>query len=487
MVLTGNDGLLNVIQWFALLFLLAGASLLAGRLGAGRAGQILAAIIVVTVPDIFLEASNTKNDVVEAMWVVIAAYWAITLLDRAPGVLFRMALLGISIGAAVLTKGTGVLFTAPIALIAVILLVRDKRMKAIMPLALMGAVALAINAGFFTRNFRQFGKIAGPETRAEGGYDLLNALKTPSAIASNVLREFAIEGGTPWPAVNARMDDGINRAHQLLGVNPHDQRTTFFASPYRGVSYAPGDEDRAGSPGQVGLLICSLPVAFLIYHTIRFRRVLLIYALAVGSLVIFCTLLRWQEWNVRLLFPVFCVAAPAIATIWTSSRLVYAAPAILLALLAFLLPTIAHNDRPLWGPRNVFTTPRGLMRLHWMPDEAPLFQQTAHLIASQNPRRIAFTTGTNSPDYLLMRIALDCVQPRPDFEYLHARAKVASDVELPPDLIIAPPDATSQTDPLTNRPCALKERLRFFSIWLPSRPRQLPLISRTTTPATAPE
>jgi 4-amino-4-deoxy-L-arabinose transferase-like glycosyltransferase len=468
MVLSGSDALINLIQWFAFVLTLVATSLIARQMGAGRTGQLLAALITSTIPGLFLEASNTKNDVVEAMWAVIAAYWALTFLDRARGVVPRMALLGLAIGAAVLTKGTGAFFTGPAALIAALFLFQQERWKAILPLVLMTVIALAINAGHFTRNYRQFGKISGPETKAEGGYVLINARKSPPAVVSNILREFAIEAGTPWPAVNFRMDEAINWLHALIGVDPHDAGLTFSYSPYTGVAYHPHEEDRAGSPAHVLLALISLPLALVVFRRIRFWRILLVYGLATATFVIFCTMLRWQEWNTRLLCPSLCLLAPALAAIWTARGAVYASPVVVAGLLGCLAPTLQSNARPLWGPGNVWTTPRIQKRFFWMPADVPAFQQASALIASKHPQRVAFATNGNSPDYLLMHLMLQSMTPTPRFEYLNPYIQVKGSTEFPPDLIIAGPDSSMMTDPVTNRPFVAVQQNHWFSILLPS-------------------
>jgi hypothetical protein len=469
MVLTSSDALINQIQWCAFVLTLVGVSLIARQLGAKRTGQILAALITATIPIMFLEASNTKNDVVEAMWAVLAVYWALTFLDRARGIVPRMALLGLTIGAAVLTKGTGVFFAGPTALLAAIALFRHERMKSLAPLALMALLALAMNAGHFTRNYRQFGKLVGPDTAAEGGYNLVNARKTPPAVLSNILRELAIEIGTPWPTLNARMDAAINRLHQLLGIDPHDPGLTFSASPYTGILYQPHDEDRAGAPAHMLLALISLPLAFLLFRRIRFGRVLLVSAIAVVAFIIFCAMLRWQEWNTRLILPVICLLAPAIATVWTAPRIRSLSPLMLLALLCAFYPTLAANDRPLWGPGNVFSTPRVDMRFHWMQYDIPAFQQVAKLIASAHPKVVAFATGDGSPDYIMMHLILDGVKPAPKFEYINTRVPVEGSLTLPPDLIIGKPDFNMLIDPVTKRSFITVKQNQWFAIMAPGQ------------------
>ncbi len=470
MVLTGNDLLETMIQWFAYVLALGAVSLMARQLGAGRAGQILSAIIAATIPAMFLEASNSKNDVVEAMWVAIAAYWALTFLDRARGVMPRMVLLGVAIGAAVLTKGTGAFFTGPAAMVAAVSLFRQERMKAVMPLVVMGVVALAMNAGHFGRNYRQFGKIAGPEKKQEGGYELVNGIKTPPAIASNVLRNLAIEVGTPWPAVNDWMDNGINRVHEWLGIDPHDERLTFRTSPYTGVAYHPREEDRSGSPAHVALALLTVPVGLVIFRKLRFGRVVLVYGLGVGTFVIFCMMLRWQEWNTRLIFPSLCLLAPAMGAVWTAGEVMWVSPVMVLGLLVGFWPTVHGNYRPLWGEGNVFRTSRLQMRFRWMPNDIPAFEQAVKAIALKHPKLIGLVTDDNSPDYVLMRLLLDQVKPAPAFEYINPYWTMKGSVAHAPDVIIGKSDSRVVVDPCTGRTFVAVLGNSWFTTMMPGSP-----------------
>jgi hypothetical protein len=55
----------------------AGAAMLAGSLGAGRAGRWLAAAFVASTPIVILEATSTQNDLVVSLWLVILANMAL--------------------------------------------------------------------------------------------------------------------------------------------------------------------------------------------------------------------------------------------------------------------------------------------------------------------------------------------------------------------------------------------------------------------------
>ena len=63
----------------------------------------------------FLQASNTKNDVVVALWTCLLSYWVMQLRSASPLRWRQAALLGLGFGALLLTKGTGMIFGLPVA------------------------------------------------------------------------------------------------------------------------------------------------------------------------------------------------------------------------------------------------------------------------------------------------------------------------------------------------------------------------------------
>src|SRR5437762_3259193 len=68
-LLAGFEEFPNLLQWLAALGCAVAVSRIAAQLGAGRAGQLLAATAVLTAPMVALEATSTQTDLVVAFWV----------------------------------------------------------------------------------------------------------------------------------------------------------------------------------------------------------------------------------------------------------------------------------------------------------------------------------------------------------------------------------------------------------------------------------
>lgn len=76
-ILIGSDALSNIGQWMAMLFCAIGVAKIAQQLGPDGRGQLLAAVLCVTLPIGIMQATGSKNDFVTALWVVCLTYFVL--------------------------------------------------------------------------------------------------------------------------------------------------------------------------------------------------------------------------------------------------------------------------------------------------------------------------------------------------------------------------------------------------------------------------
>ncbi len=101
-LLTGGDGLYNLLQWCAGVGCVLVAARIAGQLGGGRRAQLITALITGTTPILALEASSTQTDLVVAGWVACVATLVLDELHRRTSV-WAAALIGAGAGLTALT------------------------------------------------------------------------------------------------------------------------------------------------------------------------------------------------------------------------------------------------------------------------------------------------------------------------------------------------------------------------------------------------
>lgn len=355
-ILSGADRLYQLLQWLAALGCALGVSLIAARLGGSPRTQAFAALVCVTLPSGVLQSTTTQND-----WVV--SFWLVCLVERVLAIRAGGArpadpwLVGAGLGLACLTKGTAYVYAVPLVSWS-LASVWTRRGPAAAARLWLPALAVAgiLNFGHWARNAETFGYPLGAPLRGADG--LTNRQFSPAALLSNAARNASLHAGTPWPAVNIRLEEGLRRFHGWIGVSPDDRSTTYYTYRFR-VRAPSKDEDADGNPLHLALgiwavLWCAHP---------RRRRCpdgagSFAVVLAAGW-ILFCWLFKWQPWHARLHLPLFVLAAGWSAAILGSAagRRTVAVTAIILWAAA-LGPAACRPDRPVFGSGSVLTADR---------------------------------------------------------------------------------------------------------------------------------
>lgn len=466
MALSNSDRWANLVQFGALCITFCAVSLITERLGGNRSVQLLACLILLVSPVVFMEASNTKNDMVVAMWIAIATCQLIRILDGAPVHWLDALLMGAAVGCGADTKGTGPLFVIPIVAVLSVAMLRYFTPSRFKALALIGVVALAINLPQFARNYRAFGHINGPDPR-HGGYPLYNESHGVNVVVSNMVRLFAWHAAFGYQPFNDAMYRDVVWLHEhVLGLGINDKRTTTPFSSYDGLIFRGDDEDRAGSPAHI-LLLCLLPIAlFIARRKIHMPYALLLCGIAVGGFVIFNWSVKWQEWHVRYFIPQTALFAPVLAVAFTARARIVVAPLLAWALAASLIPTIRVNPRQLFGPASVFCRSDLERRFTYFGHNQE-FKDFAKLVATRRMQWVGFATNGDFPDYAFMYVTKLRMHRMPNFEYVNPHVKIPGYPPHRADVIIADVHFQTLVDKQTGVRYRLYTHNSFFNVLLP--------------------
>lgn len=351
-VLFDGDRWVNMVQWSALVGSALGVSSIAGRLGADRKGQLLAALACVTLPMAVLQGSSTQNDLVATLWVVcsvvfgsrLAASW------RLPAAL----LTGTSLGLALLTKATTAVFLAPFAALIPIVVYRHSGRRSWPALAFTAAIMVLLPLPHLLRTQEIFGHPLGPMREAGGDYGYLAETVSPGAVASGALRNLGLQAASSSAALNSWLETSIRAAHGALGIDPDDPRTTWGNLSF-GISQAPRDEDAAGNP--VHLLLLLVIVAGLLGAPKGRPRLLFYTAALFGGFLLFSATLKWTPWHTRLQLPLLVLATPLIGARLPHRGVRVTAVALAIAFVAAASPALLRNQRrPLLPPSSILQT-----------------------------------------------------------------------------------------------------------------------------------
>lgn len=407
-VATGGDHLAASVQWLSFVFAILLAPLAAARLGAGALGQVLAALLVATTPMALMQASSTQNDLVAALWLLIAATLALGIDadESAAGwmlVARTMAAAG-ALGLAVLTKGTALLFGLPVAALLGWVVVRRAGWRRAIAIAVAAVALIAVvNAGQWLRNHDTYGSFV---SAGSGGNDYVNDSFGPATIVSNLARNASNHLDMPVGALNRVSEGAIRNGLELFGIDPDDPATTFTGQRFKIGPFGP-HEDHAGNFALLLLALWAV-VAVLAVGAWRTRRRVAWALVIVAQVLLFCALLKWQNWHARLHLPMFVLAAPLVAVCLEQMKkraLVYAIA--MLLVVASPLYVFFNYTRPLVGERSILTVDRSTQYFLPRPNIETGYRSIADELDRRRVRRLAVVAPIDQWEYPFHVLAAD--------------------------------------------------------------------------------
>lgn len=360
-ILSGGDRFANFVQWFSMVGSAIGVSLIAKQLGADRRGQIFSAVVSMTIPMGILQGSSTQNDYAAAFWLVCFIYWMFVL--NAKGNSWNALAAGTSLGLAVLTKATTYIFAFPFLIWLSISAIRNYRSEGIRLLGIIAFSVIAINLGYFIRNYDLFSSPLGLTQENLVGhytiqYKFSNEIFSPPEFLSNVVRNIAIHLGTPFDSVNLQTERAVDLFHKYIGIAPNDPRTTLPLGTHFQILQTSFREDSTGNLLHL-LLIIGTIILIIFNRPLRKIKAALYLLSLTTAFLLFCFYLKWQPFNSRLQLPLFILWCAIIGAALARLQRGQIANVVLVILLVGAQPWVFFNQaRPIIGTSNIFNTSR---------------------------------------------------------------------------------------------------------------------------------
>lgn len=306
-LLQSSDTFSFIIQWLFAIGAGFAVSLLADLAGLNKKIQYLSILIATTIPMVVLQSSSTQNDVVVSFFIVMTAHFLIKNLQEntASSALFS----GISIGEAILTKGTAYVFLFPICMywgIMKLIKVYKKEIKFLPQLSLLTLLFvpfLAICGSFYYRNLILIGSPLG--VSKELFYVYNNQSHSLPSFLSVIFRNFSLHFTVP--GIHLLTEKFIFFLHQqILGLDVNNPATSFtpFDLPMLGMT-----EDNAGNFLHFLLIFPAL------FYVSKTKNITLkaIASFGIISFLLFSFQIKWQIWHSRLHIPIFLLMSVPIA------------------------------------------------------------------------------------------------------------------------------------------------------------------------------
>ncbi|NCC50105.1 MAG: phospholipid carrier-dependent glycosyltransferase [Spartobacteria bacterium] len=404
-LLSGGDRFANLVQWGAMTGCLLAGSLMAHELGAGRRGQLLTVVLVLTLPAGILQASNVQTDFVVSFWLLLLALYVVRMCRQASP---RDAFLaGGALGLAVLTKGTALVFAAPLLLVYTASAWRADRKTWLRAMAVMGCLTLLLNGPFWLRNQALYGRPLGPGSEGVGGaFSYRNDHFSADVLLSNLSRNLALHAVQPVSALRMEVEEWTRTFHEALGLDSDDPATTWTGTTFH-LADQWAHEVHAGNPLHLllifgcGLVLC-IPRIFRKNDKTGLIRAL--YLSGWCGLALFCLLLRWQPWGARLHLPFFVLLMPCLGVVVERIMPPRFAYGLGILLLLCALPWLFSNAlRPLVGPAAVWRVDRSAQYFAAAPSLRAPYGALRGYLARRGPEEVGLFLGLDDPEYLLWR------------------------------------------------------------------------------------
>ncbi len=339
-LLSRSDRWANLVQWGSFLMAILLSTQIARELKLPARAQWFSGLVTAAIPMAVLQSTSTQNDLVVGVFCLSFAYF---LKKAAQSLNWQdVFFASLSMGFALLTKGTAYLFCAAIGLsIGGLELIKrswSERRRILPGYLLIIFLALFINAGHYGRNVSLY---QHPLSTAmdRTTTDQVSA----GVLGENLVRNGAVHLATPFPAANQAVN---RRVAQLLRGNLNNPDSTFVETAFQ-VDFAV-NEDEAGNLIHFLLLVIAVP-GLLIWKKTRTSEVMGFTLAVITSILLFSLFLKWQPWGSRLQTPIFLLGG-VLTGVFFSRLVEKGIPGGLLAAVLFLgsLPYLFVNTtRPL--------------------------------------------------------------------------------------------------------------------------------------------
>ena len=448
-VLAGGDRFANTVQWFALAGCGIAASLIAREQNQSASVQVLAALIAVTLPMALLQASNTKDDIAVAFWIIAFAV-GFTLHLRGPTV-GRTLFCGLALGFALLTKWSAYLVTCVLGVMLFAYGIhrviktspkaqwRDRTFKLAGAATAMVLLALLVNSGFYARTWHSHGYFHHAIGSDLGQGNLRVNNLSVAETWTNIVQNSAVHLALPSDRANLvtlaliRHIAGISD-EEMAGADPTRLKAITFRI----------QEDFSGNLLHF-LLLCSAYAGLAVFRRrLGFDNLAAsLAATVVLAVIVYSAMVKWDSATARYQMPFFMLSAPLMATFIASlvsaaNRSLaegraglfqpalglfsaYGRNAVTWTLLIGSMPYLFLNeDRPIFGTddlpfikmrhESIFTADRFGMYFNSRSEVRQSYFAAIDYLVAYEPKEIGLNVGSNRHEYpihMLLKEKLD--------------------------------------------------------------------------------
>ncbi|MFN0072342.1 MAG: ArnT family glycosyltransferase [Chloroflexota bacterium] len=399
-LIAGTDQFLNVVAWVSYCGSIIGASVIAQTLGGSRRAQILAALAGSTIPIAVLQASGAKNDVVLAHWTLCFAW--LLLRTYQTWSVPRALMAGMALGLMLLTKGSGLLFAAPLlAIFGIASLAVQPRgwPRTIAAFTIIAVVGASLLMPHVSRNFALYRSPLGPPYDGPTPeFAHQTSAHSPAQLATAVLRSIAVQLGTSNGDANRELTRLVTAWHDWVGIALDDRGITWGNRTFYVVSAEPAQEEASPNPTHV-VLIIGVSLAVLGSWS-KLSPTTRIYVAALSlTFLLLATLLKWQPATTRFHLPLLFLWCPVLGLQLARVRFVVLCPITVVLLVGVYPAAFKNRWRPLLDAPSILQANRVSASIAPLQGRAPTHILAAEVVNARACQQVALVTGWADMEY----------------------------------------------------------------------------------------
>ena len=298
-----SDQFANLVQWSGFVIVILTASEVAKQINVSRSGQLIAAFFTATLPMAILQSTSTQNDLTTGLFCLIFAYYLFKTINSLKWSDIFYA--GLSLGLALLTKGTAYIYCGVIGLVIGGYSIFKKnpaiRLKLIRVFGLIIICTLILNSGIYYRNIDLYSHPLSTATER-----ITNDKLSIKVLYANLVRNGTMQLAIPFPKVNEIFTSRVITHLRDTASNPD---STFQGTRFQ-IQYLI-NEDEAGN--LLHFILILIVILLLPWIKADHKEPLYLFAGVVTvSTVMFSLLFKWQPWGNRLQLPLFFLGSPLV-------------------------------------------------------------------------------------------------------------------------------------------------------------------------------
>lgn len=423
-VLTGDDWLMNTVQWFAFLGTIIVLSKIASLLGLSRKMQIATSLIFATLPMAILQASSTQTDLVVTFWLVCLSERFLQWKKMRD---FRLSIdFGIALGLAILSKGTAYPIAFPFVVAFAILCIKEYKKHLIGALC-AAAICFVINMPHYLRNYITFGDPIKTESTTKA------SLFTLESSFIGLFSNIYINAPIPLPMsaeINERLSEASKDIYPYGNISVYSFQDWFKNVGGMGSFIGSFHEDIAKNPFH--MLFIMLSFIFIVFNR-NLRNQLYIYLVLVAG-IMFVVCIPWQPWVTRLQLPVFALSIPFATIFFNELKFERLKRIILLFFCCYsFFFLFFNNSRPLMynssipfirslsdKSRTIWHSSRGELLFNNKPEAFDDYMQASDVVVKAEISNVGLLLGPLSVEYPIWWCLRHSMKTMPKITYQNA-------------------------------------------------------------------